>query len=103
MNSMIRLAWVLFAACAAGLSQEALAEQSGISLQAVSALERGQRQSPRRETVTALATVCSGCSASGTRNAPNSGSVIAVPAAAPSSRAGYGGASAWARPPRWRP
>jgi predicted ATPase/transcriptional regulator with XRE-family HTH domain len=40
---------------AAGLSQEALAMRSGLSLQAVSHLERGIRRGPRRETVAALA------------------------------------------------
>jgi predicted ATPase/transcriptional regulator with XRE-family HTH domain len=39
----------------AGLSQEALAERSGLSLHAVSRLERGGRRGPRRETVFALA------------------------------------------------
>ncbi len=40
---------------AAGLSQEALAMRSGLSLQAVSHLERGIRRGPRRETVAVLA------------------------------------------------
>jgi predicted ATPase/transcriptional regulator with XRE-family HTH domain len=40
---------------AAGLSQEALAMRSGLSLQAVSHLERGIRRGPRRETVALLA------------------------------------------------
>ncbi|HVA90900.1 MAG TPA: helix-turn-helix domain-containing protein, partial [Chloroflexota bacterium] len=40
---------------AAGLSQEALAERSGLSLQAISHLERGGRRGPRHETVFALA------------------------------------------------
>lgn len=39
---------------AAGLSQEALAERAALSLDAVSALERGLRQTPRRETVQLL-------------------------------------------------
>src|SRR5207302_3991688 len=39
----------------AGLTQQELAERSGISAQAVSALERGWRQSPRRDTVAMLA------------------------------------------------
>ena len=40
---------------AAGISQEALAERAGLSSQAVSAIERGERRAPRRETVAALA------------------------------------------------
>ncbi|MDB5057900.1 MAG: transcriptional regulator, family, partial [Chloroflexi bacterium] len=40
---------------AAGLSQEELAERAGISLQAVSSLERSQRRAPRQETVKGLA------------------------------------------------
>lgn len=40
---------------AAGLSQEALAERSGLSLRGVSDLERGERTSPRFETVRMLA------------------------------------------------
>ena len=40
---------------AAGLSQEALAEAAGLTAQAVSALERGLRQAPYRNTVQALA------------------------------------------------
>jgi predicted ATPase/transcriptional regulator with XRE-family HTH domain len=40
---------------AAGLSQEALAMRSGLSLQAVSHLERSIRRGPRRETVALLA------------------------------------------------
>jgi predicted ATPase/DNA-binding XRE family transcriptional regulator len=40
---------------AAGISQEALAERAGLSPQAVSAIERGERRAPRRETVAALA------------------------------------------------
>jgi predicted ATPase/transcriptional regulator with XRE-family HTH domain len=40
---------------AAGLSQEALAERSEVSLQAISLLERGRRHGPRRQTVLALA------------------------------------------------
>ena len=40
---------------AAGISQEVLAERAGISSQAVSAIERGERRAPRRETVAALA------------------------------------------------
>ncbi|QNE18645.1 tetratricopeptide repeat protein [Kribbella qitaiheensis] len=39
----------------AGLTQEMLAEQAKMSSQAISALERGVRQFPRRATVTALA------------------------------------------------
>jgi predicted ATPase/DNA-binding XRE family transcriptional regulator len=38
----------------AGLTQQALAERAGVSVEAVSALERGFRQRPRRETVTLL-------------------------------------------------
>ena len=40
---------------AVGISQEALAERAGLSAQAVSAIERGERRAPRRETVAALA------------------------------------------------
>ena len=40
---------------AAGVSQETLAERAGLSSQAVSAIERGERRAPRRETVAALA------------------------------------------------
>ena len=40
---------------AAGLSQEQLAERAGLSARAVSALERGVRQAPYRETVRLLA------------------------------------------------
>ncbi|HYN87825.1 MAG TPA: tetratricopeptide repeat protein, partial [Ardenticatenaceae bacterium] len=40
---------------AAGLSQEALAERAGISVRAVSDLERGARRAPYRETVRLLA------------------------------------------------
>jgi len=40
---------------AAGLTQEALAERSGVSVEAISALENGRRRSPRRDTVTMLA------------------------------------------------
>jgi len=39
---------------AAGLTQEALAERAGLSAQAVSALERGFRQAPHRDTVRLL-------------------------------------------------
>src|SRR5580704_14344648 len=39
---------------AAGYSQEALAERSGLSVRAISALEQSSRRSPYRETVTAL-------------------------------------------------
>jgi predicted ATPase/DNA-binding XRE family transcriptional regulator len=39
---------------AAGLSQEALAEQAGISARAISDLERGLYQAPRRDTVSLL-------------------------------------------------
>src|SRR5438034_7163621 len=39
----------------AGLTQQELADRSGISAQAVSALERGWRQNPRRDTVAMLA------------------------------------------------
>ena len=39
---------------AAGLSQEALAERAGLTAQAISALERGVRQAPYRDTVQAL-------------------------------------------------
>jgi predicted ATPase/class 3 adenylate cyclase/transcriptional regulator with XRE-family HTH domain len=41
---------------AAGLSQEDLAEQAGLSVQGLSALENGRRQAPYRHTVTLLAT-----------------------------------------------
>jgi len=40
---------------AAGLSQESLAERARMSVEGVSALERGYRQTPQRQTVTALA------------------------------------------------
>jgi transcriptional regulator with XRE-family HTH domain len=40
---------------AAGLTQEALAERAGVSSDAVSTLERGARQAPRKETVDLLA------------------------------------------------
>ncbi|MDT7789990.1 MAG: hypothetical protein QOF58_8409, partial [Pseudonocardiales bacterium] len=40
---------------AAALTQEALAEQAGISAQAVGVLERGVRRYPHRETVSRLA------------------------------------------------
>jgi predicted ATPase/DNA-binding XRE family transcriptional regulator len=40
---------------AAGLSQEALAERAGISVNGVSALERGYRRTPQRETLALLA------------------------------------------------
>jgi predicted ATPase/transcriptional regulator with XRE-family HTH domain len=40
---------------AAGLSQEALAERAGISAEGISALERGYRRSPQRETLALLA------------------------------------------------
>jgi len=40
---------------AAGLSQEALAERATMSVEAISALERGARQAPRPETVALLA------------------------------------------------
>src|SRR2546429_8365022 len=40
---------------AAGLTQLELAERSGVSVQAVSALERGWRRSPHRDTVAMLA------------------------------------------------
>src|SRR5262245_34586937 len=39
----------------AGLTQEQLAEQARMSIEAVSALERGTRRMPRRETLTRLA------------------------------------------------
>lgn len=39
---------------AAGFSQEQLAERAGLSMQAVSALERGARQAPYRETIRLL-------------------------------------------------
>jgi len=41
---------------AAGLTQEALAERAGLSREAISALERGARQSPHKDTVQLLAT-----------------------------------------------
>jgi predicted ATPase/DNA-binding XRE family transcriptional regulator len=41
--------------CAAGLSQEDLAARAGVSVEAVSRLERGQRTAPRRTTVVLLA------------------------------------------------
>jgi predicted ATPase/transcriptional regulator with XRE-family HTH domain len=40
---------------AAGLSQETLAERAGLSVQAIGALERGDRRAPYRETVELLA------------------------------------------------
>jgi len=40
---------------AAGLTQEALAERAGLSREAISALERGARQSPHKDTVQLLA------------------------------------------------
>src|SRR5256885_1345208 len=40
---------------AGGLSQEELAGRAGLSLQAVSALERGVRRAPHRDTVALLA------------------------------------------------
>ncbi len=40
---------------AAGLSQEGLAERAGLSPRAISALERGERRGPQRETVRLLA------------------------------------------------
>ena len=42
---------------AAGLSQEELAERSGLSVRGVSDLERGQRRIPRLETIRMLADV----------------------------------------------
>jgi transcriptional regulator with XRE-family HTH domain len=41
---------------AAGLSQEALAERARLSLRGISALERGDRRTPQRETISLLAT-----------------------------------------------
>jgi transcriptional regulator with XRE-family HTH domain len=40
---------------AAGLTQEALAERSGVSVDAISALENGRRHRPRPDTVLMLA------------------------------------------------
>jgi len=40
---------------AAGLTQEELAERAHLSRKAISALERGDRLSPRKDTVTLLA------------------------------------------------
>jgi len=40
---------------AAGLTQEELAERARLSIQAIGALERGDRQSPRKETIALLA------------------------------------------------
>src|SRR5690348_8546638 len=40
---------------AAGLSQEKLAERSGLTAKAISALERGDRQQPRLDTIKRLA------------------------------------------------
>ncbi len=40
---------------AAGLTQEALAERAGVSLDGISALERGYRRSPQRDTLALLA------------------------------------------------
>ena len=42
----------------AGLSQEELAERAGLSVQAVSALERGTRRNPHAATVRLLADAC---------------------------------------------
>jgi len=42
----------------AGLSQEILAERSGVSVDAISALERGARHAPRAETIALLVTAC---------------------------------------------
>ncbi|HEX7102709.1 MAG TPA: helix-turn-helix transcriptional regulator, partial [Nitrolancea sp.] len=39
----------------AGLSQEALAERAGLSVDAIRALERGRRTAPRPETIGLLA------------------------------------------------
>ncbi|MFZ1019206.1 MAG: helix-turn-helix transcriptional regulator, partial [Candidatus Cybelea sp.] len=39
---------------AAGLSQEALAERARMSADGISALERGHRRTPQRETLTLL-------------------------------------------------
>lgn len=41
---------------AAGLSQESLAERAGLSVEGVSALERGYRERPQRQSIAALAT-----------------------------------------------
>src|SRR5215469_680044 len=41
--------------CAAGLTQEALAERAGLSTSAISLLERGARTSPRQSTLAVLA------------------------------------------------
>jgi len=43
----------------AGLSQEVLAERSSVSVDAISALERGARHAPRAETIALLATALS--------------------------------------------
>ena len=40
----------------AGLSQEALAERAGLSVDAIRALERGRRHTPRPDTLAMLAT-----------------------------------------------
>src|SRR5215467_226087 len=40
---------------AAGLTQEELAERARLSVQAIGALERGERQAPRKETIDLLA------------------------------------------------
>ena len=39
---------------ARGLTQDTLAERAGLTREAISLLERGARQSPRRDTVTSL-------------------------------------------------
>src|SRR5215218_6840366 len=48
-----RLRWLREAA---GLTQEELADRSGLSRDAVSALERGRRRHPQLQTIRALAT-----------------------------------------------
>ena len=52
------------------LSQEALAERAGLSVQAISQLERGARHTPRLETVQRLAAALGLDAAARTRSSP---------------------------------